>query len=77
MASTGFTIDEFAKMLLAHLGASIRNDTGLNGLFAFDLQWTPDQLRGHSPDRFPSVDPNGPRIFVALQEQLGLRLDPD
>jgi len=28
------------------------------------------------PNRFPSVDPEGPSILTAVQEQLGLTLEP-
>ena len=43
--------------------------TGLRGNYDFDLKWTPDRVQA------PSIDPVGPSIFTALQEQLGLRLD--
>jgi uncharacterized protein (TIGR03435 family) len=49
--------------------------TGLEGLFDWDLTYTPEQLRHHPPDRFKSVDPEGPSIFTAVQE-LGLTLEP-
>jgi uncharacterized protein (TIGR03435 family) len=53
--------------------------TGLTGLYEFELEFTPDQLpQGPPPPGappLPPIDPNGPSIFTALQEQLGLKLD--
>jgi uncharacterized protein (TIGR03435 family) len=60
--------------------------TGLTGKFDLELEWTPDQLRDLKPsaDLPPGAqpllngvpfDPNGPSIFTALQEQLGLKLE--
>ena len=56
--------------------------TGLNGSFAVDLQWTPDSVRSRAnQDGAPPlvsgqpVDANGPSLYTALQEQLGLRLE--
>jgi uncharacterized protein (TIGR03435 family) len=56
--------------------------TGLNGPFTVDLQWTPDAVRSRaSQDGAPPlvngqvVDLNGPSLYTALQEQLGLRLE--
>lgn len=57
--------------------------TGLDGNFDIDLQWTPDQLPPRPPGtpadqplivNGASIDPNGPSIFTALQEELGLKL---
>jgi uncharacterized protein (TIGR03435 family) len=53
--------------------------TGLTGAYDIDLKWTPtpDQLpQGPPPPGFelPAIDPNGPSLFTALQEQLGLKL---
>jgi uncharacterized protein (TIGR03435 family) len=39
--------------------------TGLSGGFDFDLSWAAEE----------AVDQNGPSIFTAVQEQLGLKLD--
>lgn len=49
--------------------------TGLNGRFAFTLAWTPERIpEGAPPPGIPPIDPNGPPLVTALQEQLGLKL---
>ena len=51
--------------------------TGLSGRFAFTLTWTPEKIpEGTPPTGIPPVDPNGPPLVTALQEQLGLKLQP-
>ncbi len=52
--------------------------TGLNGFYSGTLEWTPSALAGRSP--FPPTDASpppadGPSIFAAVQEQLGLKLE--
>jgi len=58
--------------------------TGLTANFDVDLTWTPDRLPPRPPGTPPDqpvrvngveIDPNGPSIFTAVREQLGLRLD--
>jgi uncharacterized protein (TIGR03435 family) len=52
--------------------------TGLTGGYDIDLVWTPDQMPSGPPPpgvTMPAIDPNGPSIFTALQEQLGLKLE--
>jgi len=51
--------------------------TGLTGFFDWDLAWTPQLFLQQSfdHDRFPTIDPGGPSLFTALQEQLGLKLE--
>ena len=57
------------------------DSTGVKGVFDIKLEWTPDesQPRGpkESPEPLPADDgAGGPSIFTALQEQLGLKLEP-
>lgn len=43
--------------------------TGLQGYFDFTLEWTPDTSQ-------PGQTATGPSLFTALEEQLGLKLQP-
>jgi uncharacterized protein (TIGR03435 family) len=58
------------------LGRPIVDKTGLTGSFDIDFNWVPPWALNSSFDRsrFPQIDPTGPDIFTAMQEQLGLRL---
>jgi len=52
---------------------------GIQGNFDLNLLYTPEGYQpregGNPNERRP--DPNGPSIFTAIQEQLGLKLEPD
>ncbi len=68
-----------AEVLSNQVGRTVVDQTGLKGDYDFTLKWTPDESQGQmfrSPgDAPPPSDPNGPSIFTAIQEQLGLRLE--
>ena len=54
------------------------DQTGLNGGFDIDLTFLPDRMPTGAPPpgvTMPNIDPNGPSLFTALQEQLGLKLE--
>jgi uncharacterized protein (TIGR03435 family) len=55
------------------LGCPFEDSTGLTGKYDFKLEWSPDegQLNGFGEPG----DPNGPSIFAAVQDQLGLKLE--
>ena len=66
------------------VGRVVLDRTGLTGHYDFNLTWTPDQMPQRAPGTPPDqpirfngvdIDPNGPSIFTAVQEQLGLKLD--
>ena len=71
------TIGEFASVLQrAALEYPVVDRTGLSGRYDFDLEFTPDEtvfggVLGKGPD-----NPTKPALFAAIQEQLGLRLEP-
>lgn len=62
---------KLAAALSRTLGRTVMDETGLEGSYDISLHWTPD-------DTLPAAAnaSNDPSFFTALQEQLGLRLEP-
>ena len=79
LSGQGMTMEMLVRMMSNQLGRPITDKTGLTGAYDIDLQWTPDRMPTgvNLPPgvQLPPVDPNGPDLFTALQEQLGLRLE--
>jgi len=77
MSVHGFALDQLA-MVTADVGRRpFINRTGLSGFYDWDLTWTP-QVFLQAPfdrSRFPDINPDGPSVFTALEEQLGLKLE--
>jgi uncharacterized protein (TIGR03435 family) len=57
------------------LDRPVEDRTGITGLVDLQLEWSPELTL--SPAALPSSDPAAVSLFTALQEQLGLRLQPD
>lgn len=73
----GASMQQLAANLSVRLERLVIDKTGLAGRFAFNLAWTPDRLPTEAPPPgVPPIDPNGPSLFTALQEQLDLKLEP-
>ena len=72
----GLPLDQLAGMIGSPNEFTVVDKTGLAGVYDWELVYTPDNLRNHPPDRFKDVDPNGPSIFTAVEQQLGLKLEP-
>lgn len=74
-----------ATSLSNQLGRTVIDKTGLTGKYDFELKWTPDPGQGPAGPFGPPLgvqlppppDPNGPSIFTALIEQLGLRMESE
>jgi bla regulator protein BlaR1 len=77
LAMGGTPLSQFANSLAMFVGRTVQDKTGLAGNYDVSLTWTPDQMPQRPPGapELPPVDPNGPSIFTAVQEQLGLKLD--
>jgi uncharacterized protein (TIGR03435 family) len=56
-------------------GRQVFDRTGLKGNYALTLKFSPPRTPGTSPDA-PLPD-DAPEFFTALQEQLGLKLQPE
>jgi uncharacterized protein (TIGR03435 family) len=84
LTAKGMSITELATAGLSrYTDRPVTNETGLTGPFDWTLVWTPDNLPQRPPGTAADqpltvnglqVDPNGPSLFTALQEQLGLKL---
>lgn len=71
----GVTMTVLANMLSAqfsNLGRPVVDKTGLTGEFDFDLETTFAPAAANAG----AADTAAPSVFVALQEQLGLKLEP-
>ncbi len=80
----GVELQMLVTVLSNQLGRPVLDRTGLTGRYDIKLQWTPDPGQSLTPlggapppgaQAPPPPDPNGPSIFTAIQEQLGLRLE--
>jgi bla regulator protein BlaR1 len=72
----GYPISEFAKVFSPYNGRTVIDRTGLTGNWDFDLTFTADRPEPPPPGQEPPViDPNGPSLLTAMQDQLGLKLE--
>jgi uncharacterized protein (TIGR03435 family) len=69
------TMADLAVTLQAMLGRPIIDKTGLTGGWDMDLKWTPTDLKA-GDGASPAAADEGPSLFTAVQEQLGLKLSP-
>ena len=66
--------DSLTQELASELGRTVIDKTALPGQYDIALKWTPEKntdLTG-----VPSLSDSSPSIFTAIQEQLGLKLEP-
>jgi uncharacterized protein (TIGR03435 family) len=76
------TIDGLAQFVSSLVGRPVANATGLTGKYDYSIFYIydgpgapPMPTRGAAP-MSPAADPSGPTVFRAIQEQLGLKLEP-
>ena len=71
LIATGVPLSSLADSLSGQVQRIVVDKTGLPGKYNFQLSWAPDDAGPPSSD---SATP--PDMFTALQEQLGLKLQP-
>jgi len=75
---TNATMDDFTNLMQsAVLDRPVVDQTGIEGRYDFDLNWTPDDSQFQSFGvRIPPPGENAPpSLYTAIQEQIGLKLD--
>jgi len=81
---TKATSATFASQLSYALARPVIDETSLSGQFDFVLEWTPEPGEDGGPttaglppgtEEQPASTRDGPSIFTAIREQLGLRLE--
>lgn len=80
VSARGITMTQIVSglaRLMPNVGRPVVDRTALSGTFDIDLTWTPDQPSANAMPGMPTppIDPNGPSLVTALQEQLGLKLE--
>jgi bla regulator protein blaR1 len=78
LGSRNITMEMFMDFLpaLVQLDRPIVDQTGLNGKFDLELNFTPPWRRPKEPNTDAQLDLTGPTFDEALNDQLGLRLKP-
>jgi uncharacterized protein (TIGR03435 family) len=68
-------LDSLVVSISGVAGRQVLNRTGLKGFYALTLRWA--EPRRASAPADSALDENLPDFFTALQEQLGLKLQPE
>jgi len=82
LTGTAATPGDIAPMLSVYVGREVLDKTGLARKYDITLKFTPDEnqlARWRMPGAQPlpaPADASGPSLFTALQEELGLKLEP-
>ena len=72
LAARGMTLNYLLIVLArTNLDRVVVDHTGVTGKFDWEVQWVPEDLRIDAAKR-----PDGPSIFQAFRDQLGLKLEP-
>jgi uncharacterized protein (TIGR03435 family) len=76
MSASGTDIAQLINLISSAVAAPVSDRTGLSGHFDFTLEYTPErQVAGRQPGLDPNSDRPPPPISMALQQQLGLKLE--
>jgi uncharacterized protein (TIGR03435 family) len=73
MTGIAIPVSTLASSLAFRVERNIIDKTGLTSRYDINLKWTPAEREGKADN---GSDNNAPDLFTALQEQLGLKLEP-
>lgn len=80
LTGEGITMDDLAGTLTQEmsdeLGRVVVNQTGIKGRYDVTLKWTPESDAASGTKTNGTEADTPPPIFTAIQEQLGLKLEP-
>jgi uncharacterized protein (TIGR03435 family) len=74
--ATQVNMTQFISLLIPWVMRTIVDKTAFTGFFDVDLKWNPNEMAGAAPADRSSSFADRPSIFIALQEKLGLKLEP-
>jgi uncharacterized protein (TIGR03435 family) len=76
LRASAVTVTALANVLSSFVGRPVVDRTGLDGAFDVELEFSPESRPGFLPPEPGSSPPSGdgPSLFTAIQEQLGLKL---
>jgi len=80
--TSGLDLRGFSAILGLVVGKPVVDQTGLVGGYDLDLRYTPEPFAAAALALRPGatapegIDPEGPSLFAALEDQLGLKLEP-
>jgi uncharacterized protein (TIGR03435 family) len=76
MPARNATLGDLASVMQrAILDRPVVDKTGLTGRYDFDLEWAPDETQFGGAIPAAEAEAVSPPLFVAIQQQLGLRLE--
>jgi uncharacterized protein (TIGR03435 family) len=84
LQGTGVVMSQIVSALTQVTERTVLDKTGLTGKYDFTLHWAPDEAgasllkaaNSGQPSNETALPSSGPSIFTAVEEQLGLRLEP-
>ena len=76
LRASAVTVSALANVLSSFVGRPVVDRTGLDGAFDIELEFSPESRPGFLPPEPGAAPPSGdgPSLFTAIQEQLGLTL---
>ncbi|HZI77856.1 MAG TPA: TIGR03435 family protein [Vicinamibacterales bacterium] len=70
------SMEQVARNLVGGVGRIVVDKTGLEGYYDFTLNFAPEAPPQPGAPAGPAPDATAPSLFTAMQEQLGLKLEP-